>query len=86
MTITTAELKNDLEKYPDLAETDPVIIEKTGRMKSVVISCAMYKRLTEPEDAYWSDRAERAEAEGYPGEEASESLLKRFRTDCRVQA
>ncbi len=84
MTITTAELKNDLEKYLDLAETYPVIIEKTGRMKSVVISYAMYKRLTELEDAYWSDRAERAEAEGYLGEEASKSLLNRLGTDCHV--
>jgi len=67
----------NLEKYPDLTETEPVIIEKTGHIKPVVISHAMYERLTKLEDAYWSDRAERAEAEGYMGEKASESLLNR---------
>ncbi|MDM8524330.1 type II toxin-antitoxin system prevent-host-death family antitoxin [Desulfococcaceae bacterium HSG8] len=84
MTITTAELKKNLEKYLELAETDPVIIENMGCMKSVVISYTMYERLTELEDAYWGERAERAEAEGYLGEEASESLLNRAGTDCHV--
>jgi hypothetical protein len=35
----------------------------------------MYERLTELEDAYLGEQAEQAEAEGYLGEEASESLL-----------
>ncbi|OQY51999.1 MAG: hypothetical protein B6245_24015 [Desulfobacteraceae bacterium 4572_88] len=53
MTIITVELKKDVEKYLELAETDPVIIENMGRMKFVVISYAMYERLMELEDAYW---------------------------------
>ncbi|OQX23384.1 MAG: hypothetical protein BWK80_26335 [Desulfobacteraceae bacterium IS3] len=84
MTVTTAELKKDLEKYLDLAETKPIIVENMGRMKSVVISYSMYERLMELEDAYWAERAERAEAEGYLGEGASESLLNRDRADCHV--
>lgn len=84
MTITTAELKKDFQKYLDLAETTPVIIESMGRLKSVVISYTMYERLMELEDAYWGERAERAEAEGYLGEEASESLLNRAVRDCHV--
>ncbi len=84
MTVTTAELKQDLEKYLELAETCPVVVENMGRMKFVVISYSMYERLMELEDAYWAERAEKAEAEGYLGEEASESLLNRDGADCHV--
>jgi len=60
-----------------MADTAPIFIENMGRMKSLVISYAMYERFTELENAYWAEQAERAEAEGYLGEEVSESLLDR---------
>ena len=76
MQITATELKNRLGQYLDMAETDPVIVEKSGRVKSVLISNAMYEKFLSYEDAYWADKAKRAEEEGYLGAEASADLLK----------
>jgi len=76
MQVTATELKNRLGQYLDMAETDPVIVEKSGRVKSVLISNAMYEKFLSYEDAYWADKAKRAEEEGYLGVEASADLLK----------
>lgn len=76
MQVTATELKNRLGQYLDVAETDPVIVEKSGRVKSVLISNAMYEKFLAYEDAYWASKAKLAEQEGYLGEKASEELLK----------
>ena len=73
MQITATELKNRLGQYLDVAETDPVIVEKSGRVKSVLISNAMYEKFLAYEDAYWASKALLAEDEGYLGAEASEA-------------
>lgn len=56
MQITATELKNRLGQYLDVAETDPVIVEKSGRIKSVLISTAMYEKFLAYEDAYWATK------------------------------
>ena len=76
MNVTATELKNRLGQYLDAAETDPVIVEKSGRIKSVLISNAMYEKFLAYEDAYWAAKARRAEEEGYLGAKTSEDLLK----------
>jgi antitoxin Phd len=76
MQVTATELKNRLGQYLDAAETDPVIVEKSGRVKSVLISSAMYEKFLAYEDAYWADKAKQAEKDGYLGAEASADLLK----------
>lgn len=76
MQITATEFKNRLGRYLDVAETDPVVVEKSGRVKSVLISSAMYERLLAYEDAYWASRAKEAEEDGYLGSDASGDLLK----------
>ena len=77
MQVTATELKNRLGQYLDVAETAPVIVEKSGRVKSVLISNATYEKFLAYEDAYWATKAQIAEDEGYLGENASEALLKR---------
>ncbi|OPL16995.1 MAG: hypothetical protein AVO38_06780 [delta proteobacterium ML8_D] len=77
MQITATELKNRLGRYLDAAETSPVIVEKSGRIKSVLISNAMFEKFLAYEDAYWASKAKIAEEEGYLGEKASEALLAR---------
>ena len=74
--ITATEFKNRLGQYLDLAETDPVLVEKSGRPKSVLISHRMYQKFMALEDEYWARRAAEAEAEGYLGEAETENLLK----------
>jgi len=76
MQITATEFKNRLGQYLDIAETDPVIVEKSGRVKSVLISSAMYEKFLAYEDAYWASIAKQAEEGGYLGPDASVDLLK----------
>ena len=75
MNVTATEFKNRLGRYMDAAETDPIIVEKSGRPKSVLISHSMYERFLEIEDSYWAEKAKQAEAEGYLGEEATIQFL-----------
>jgi antitoxin Phd len=72
MKITATELKNRLGQYLDAAETSPVLIEKSGRIKSVLISNSMYEKFIAYEDAYWASKAKKAEEKGYLGKKASE--------------
>ena len=74
--ITATELKNRLGRYLDMAETNPVLVEKSGRPKSVLISHEMYKQFIAFEDAYWAQKAIDAEAEGYLGEKTTGKTLK----------
>ncbi len=76
MHVTATELKNRLGQYLDVAETDPVIVEKSGRVKSVLISNATYEKFLAYEDAYWAVKAKQAEKEGYMGQNATEDFLK----------
>ena len=55
----------------------PVIIKKSGRIKSVLISHEMYEKFLALEDAYRAHLAEKAETEGYLGEDETEKFLKR---------
>jgi len=75
MQVTATELKNRLGQYLDMAETDPVVVEKSGRIKSVLISNAMYEKFLAYEDAYWANKAKLAEKEGYLGPATSADLL-----------
>lgn len=65
MQISATELKNRLGRYLDAAETEPVIVEKSGRSKSVLISHELYQKYLALEDAFWAEQACQAEAEGY---------------------
>lgn len=44
MKITATEFKNRLGKYLSIADKEPVIVQKSGRAKSVLLSHAMYER------------------------------------------
>jgi len=72
--ITATEFKNCIGRYLDVAETDPVLVQKSGRPKSVLISHRMYEKFMALEDAYWEHKA--VEAEGYLGEKTTETFLK----------
>ena len=74
--ITATEFKNRIGRYLDMAETDPVLVQKSGRPKSVLISHRMYEKFMALEDAYWAHKAIEAETEGYLGEKTTEKFLK----------
>ena len=76
MDVTATEFKRKLGQYLDEAERGPVIIKKSGREKSVLLSFDEYSRLMVLEDAYWAQQAKEAEGGGFLGEEETEKLLK----------
>lgn len=78
MDVTATEFKRKLGQYLDTAERTPVIIKKSGRVKSVLISSEMYEKFMALEDAYWAQQAKQAESGGYLGEDESNNLLKRI--------
>jgi len=71
MEATATEVKNKFGKFSDIARNEPVIVEKTGRKTIVLIAFEEYERLTQIEDAYWGEKAVRAETDGYAGPEQS---------------
>jgi len=81
MNISSTELKSGLEQYIEIAENDPVLVEESGKIRSVLISYNMYKRFSKLEDIYWAEQAKKAESEGYLGYEASEDVLNLFNTE-----
>ncbi len=78
MDVTATEFKRKLGQYMDAAERGPVVIKKSGRVKSVLISSQLYENFLAMEDAYWAQQAKQAEAGGYLGEDETEKLLKRI--------
>jgi len=78
MDVTATEFKNRLGRYLDASESRPVIIKKSGRIKSVLISHQLYEKFLALEDSYWANLAKKAEADGYLGEDATEEILKRM--------
>ena len=75
MEATATEVKNKFGKFSDIARKEPVIVEKTGRKSIVLIAFEEYERLTQMEDAYWAEKAARAEADGYVGSEESMAFM-----------
>ena len=76
MTTTTAtELKNRLGTYLDVAMTDPVVVQKSGREVAVLVSRQHYAYLEALEDELWAVRAQLAEQSGYLGTEQTQRLL-----------
>ena len=73
---SATEVKNKFGKFSDIARNEPVIVEKTGRKTIVLIAFEEYERLIQIEDAFWAEKAERAEAEGYVGPEKSLAFVK----------
>jgi PHD/YefM family antitoxin component YafN of YafNO toxin-antitoxin module len=77
MEATATEVKCKFGKFSDIARNEPVIVEKTGRKSIVILSFEEYERLTQIEDAYWAEKASKAEADGYVGQEESLAFLRR---------
>jgi prevent-host-death family protein len=74
--VTATELKNHTSECISQVQTEPVEINKNGRVCAVMIAAAEYERLSQFENAYWLARAEEAEKGGYIGVEATAELFK----------
>lgn len=68
-TMTAVEAKTHFGKFLDAAQREPVIITKKNRAVGVMFS------MEDIEDTIWAEKARKAAAEGYVGEDESASLL-----------
>ena len=75
MHVTATELKNWLGRYLEAAQVEPVTVEKSGRMSSVVLSKRRYDQLCRLEDMLWDMKARSAEKEGFLSDEELRALL-----------
>jgi len=75
MNVTATELKNRLGQYLDAAQVEPVIVEKSGRENSVVLSKHRYDELCELEDKLWDIKAQLAEKEGFMSDAEVQALI-----------
>ena len=75
MNVTATELKNRLGQYLDAAQIEPVIIEKSGRESSVVLSKRRYDELCELEDKLWDIKAQLAEKEGFMSDDETQAII-----------
>lgn len=73
--IAAAEAKNRFGYLLDMAQHEPVTIEKKGRPVVVVISKEDYAHLEELEDQLWALKAMGAEKEGLASIEESQKFL-----------
>ena len=77
MHVTATELQTRLDRYLEAAQAEPVIVEKSGRARNVVLSKHRYDQLCELEDKLWAMEARSADQEGFLSDEEVRELLKR---------
>ncbi len=76
MIVTATELKNRLDQYLETAQAEPVVIEKSGRASSVMLSKRRFDELVEMEEHYWDLKARLAEDEGFISDDIDWCLYK----------
>ena len=76
MKTTATEMKNHFGEYLEGALSEPVVIEKSGRSIVVMLSMKEYERLMALDDAYWGEKALKAEKTGYIGQKESSEFLR----------
>jgi len=76
MMVTATELKNRLGQYLEAAQVEPVLIEKSGRTTSVMLSKRRFDELMEQEDHYWDLKARLAEDDGFITDKETEKLFR----------
>ena len=73
---TATEIKNHFGEYLEVAISEPVIIEKSGRSIVIMLSIKEYERLVALDDAHWAQKALKAEKEGFIGHKESAKFLR----------
>ncbi|MDO8588255.1 MAG: type II toxin-antitoxin system Phd/YefM family antitoxin [Armatimonadota bacterium] len=59
----------------DVAQHEPVVIERHGRPIAVVLSVQDYERLEAAQDRLWAERAEKALERGFASKEETKKLF-----------
>lgn len=73
--IASANAKNQFGQLLDMAQKEPVTIEKKGRAVAVILSIEDFSHFLRTEDQLWAMKAEKAAKEGFLGNDESEKFL-----------
>lgn len=74
-TMDATEARNNFSALLDTAQREPVVINKQGRGRVVVLSLEDYAQFERFMDAHWAKRAIRASKKGYIGEKQTLAVL-----------
>lgn len=74
--VTATALKVKTGECLDMAQRQPLAVEKNGRPVAVLMAMEDYERLANLENDYWLARAEAAEKKGFAGTKASAKFLR----------
>ena len=86
LTVAATQVKHYLGRFFEAAQTEPVLVERSGRASVVMISFTEYLRLKAMEDKLWSDMANKAVEEGFLGEEDSQDWFSKMQGKLNVTA
>lgn len=73
--ITATKAKTSFAELIDCARKEPVTITRNNRPVAVMVSPEEYKHFVALDDAYWGERATKAEKKGALSIEESEAFL-----------
>lgn len=76
LTFAATEAKQKFGEMMDAAQGGPVIINKSGRPRAVMVSFEIYNKLQEYEDRYWATKAEEGVKSGFMGPEETMNYLR----------
>jgi len=80
--VAATEIKQRLGQYLETAQSEPVVIKKSGRPSIVMLSFSEYERLQMLEDALWGEKAKLAIQGGFVGaEETTRRLQERLNAE-----
>lgn len=81
--VVATEVKQRLGQYLENAQSEPVIIQKSGRPSVVMLSFAEYERLQALDDAWWGEKARQAIDRGFAGvDETMRRLQERLNAEA----
>ena len=75
LAFAATEAKQRFGEIMDAAQKGPVVINKSGRPRVVMISVDTYNKLQDYEDRYWAAKAEEGVKSGFMGPEATMKYL-----------
>lgn len=86
LTVAATQVKNYLGRFFEAAQTEPVLVERSGRASVVMLSFAEYQRLKALEDKLWGDMANKALEEGFLGETESQAWFAKMQGNLNAPA
>ncbi len=75
LTITATQIKNAFGRFLEAVQSQPILIERSGRVSAVMLSYAEFERLKAIEDRYWGEKAQQALKEGFLSEKETQQWL-----------